>query len=178
MFDTFRTHAMKVFAAIFVLGNASGCTILPEIVPGAKTTAAVQEICLEDRHPEETAFCFIGAYAAAVDALAAEREAGTLDPKVVQYADVAINTTAEPVALAAESWGTVAKWRMEVDTLRPLAEKCIETVSDQSKLSDCLGAVGYLTATGELSRLAAEAQSDWATLKPKVEAVIGLNKVD
>lgn len=174
MFDFIRNHAVKGLTAAFMIGNATGCAILPEVLPGAKTAAAVKEVCLEDRHPEETAFCLIGTYAAAVDALAAEREAGTLDPKVVAVADVAINASAERVAVATELWGAVAGWRTEVDTLKPLAETCIKTVTDQSKLTECLGAVGYLTATGELKRVTEQAKTDWATLKPKVEAVIGL----
>lgn len=176
MINFIRNHAVKWLAAAFALGNASGCAILPEVLPGAKTVEAVQEVCIQDRHPEETAFCFIGAYAAAIDALAAEREAGTLDPKIVAAADVAINASAERVAVAADLWGAVTGWRAEVDTLKPLADKCIETVTDQSKLTECLGAVGYLTATGELKRVTAQAQTDWATLKPKVEAVIGLRR--
>lgn len=173
MFEMIRKHAAALIAVAFGLGNASGCAISDNL-PGTRTIAAVQEVCLEDRHPEETAFCFIGTYAAVVDAIAAEREAGTLDPKVVQYADIAINASAERVAVASDLWGAVAGWRAEVDTLKPLADKCIETISDQSKLSECLGAVGYLTATGELSRVTAQAKTDWATLKPQVEAVIGL----
>jgi hypothetical protein len=173
MFD-FRKRAGALLAAAFAFGNATGCAILPEVIPGAKTVDAVKEVCLEDRHPEETAFCFIGTYAAAVDALAAEREAGTLDPKVVAVADVAINATAERVAVASELWGAVAGWRSEVDALEPLAKTCIETVSDRTKLNECLGAIGYLTATGELKRYTEQAKKDWATLKPKVEAVIGL----
>lgn len=168
----FRKRAGMLIAAMFALGNASGCATAP-FLPGAKTVDAVSEVCLADRHPEETAFCFIGTYAAVVDALAAEREAGTLDPKIEAAADVAINATAERVAVASELWGAVAGWRAEVETLKPLAEKCIETVSDRTKLTDCLGAVGYLTATGELKRYTEQAKKDWATLKPKVEAVIG-----
>lgn len=173
MFSAIRSHALKALAAVFMLGNASGCATAP-FLPGAKTVDAVSEVCLADRHPEETAFCFIGTYAAVVDALATEREAGTLDPKIEAAADVAINATAERVAVASELWGAVAGWRAEVDNLKPLAEKCIETVSDRTKLTDCLGAVGYLTATGELKRYTEQAKKDWATLKPKVEAVIGL----
>ncbi|MBK8199245.1 MAG: hypothetical protein IPK75_12850 [Acidobacteria bacterium] len=174
MFSFIRNHAAKWLAAAFALGNATGCALLPEVVPGAKTVNAVQEVCLADRHPEETAFCFIGTYAAAVDALATEREAGTLDPKIEAAADVAINATSERVAVASELWGAVAGWRSEVDTLEPLAKTCIETVTDRAKLNDCLAAVGYLTATGELKRVTEQAKTDWATLKPKVEAVIGL----
>jgi hypothetical protein len=173
MFD-FRKRAGALIAAVFALGNATGCSILPNVIPGAQTVDAVQEVCLPERHPEELAFCFIGTYAAVVDALAAEREAGTLDPKVEAAADVAITATAERVAVAADLWGAVAGWRTEAETLKPLAEKCIETVSDRSKLNECLGAVGYLTATGELKRVTELAKKDWATLKPKVEAVIGI----
>lgn len=173
MFAFIRNHAAKLAALAFALGNATGCAGAP-FIPGAKTVDAVSEVCLTDRHPEETAFCFIGTYAAVVDALAAEREAGTLDPKIEAAADVAINATAERVAVASELWGAVAGWRAEVDTLEPLAKKCIETVSDRTKLTDCLTAVGYLTATGELKRYTEQAKKDWATLKPKVEAVIGL----
>ncbi|MBI1401466.1 hypothetical protein [Hyphomonas sp.] len=175
MFDFIRNHAAKAFAAAFALGNVSGCALLPGVMPGAKTVDAVSEVCLADRHPEETAFCFIGTYAAVVDALATEREAGTLDPKIEAAADVAINATAERVAVASELWGAVAGYRTEVEALEPLAKTCIETVSDQSKLSECLAAVGYLTATGELKRLTEQAKADWSTLKPKVEAVIGLD---
>lgn len=173
MFAFIRNHAAKLAAIAFALGNATGCAGAP-FLPGAKTVDAVSEVCLADRHPEETAFCFIGTYAAVVDALATEREAGTLDPRIEAAADVAINATAERVAVASELWGAVAGWRAEVETLKPLAEKCIETVSDRTKLTDCLGAVGYLTATGELKRYTEQAKKDWATLKPKVEAVIGL----
>ncbi len=173
MFD-YRKRAGALLAAMFALGNATGCSILPKVIPGAQTVDAVQDVCLADRHPEEVAFCFIGTYAAVVDALAAEREAGTLDPKVEAAADVAIKATAERVAVASELWGAVAGWRTEVETLEPLAKACIETVSDRTKLNDCLAAVGYLTATGELKRVTEQAKTDWATLKPKVEAVIGL----
>jgi len=171
MFDLIRRHAAKVIAVAFALGNASGCAVSP-YVPGTQTAEAVKEVCLTERTPEEAGLCLIGTYNAAVDVLADERAAGTLDPKVEVVIDRAINAVSPRLAASQELWGKVAFYREEVEELKPLAEACVKAFSDPDKIASCMASVGYAAATGQLSEVARAAKEDFATVKPLILEVI------
>lgn len=171
MFDFIRKHAGAAVAIAFGFGNVTGCTT-STIIPGTQTAGAVKEVCLTERTVEESALCLIGTYNAAVDALADEREAGTLDPNVEAVLDRTINAVSPRLAASQELWAKVAFWREEVDTLRPLAEKCIEVFSDQDKIAGCMASVGYAAATGQLNTISTQAKTDFAEIKPLILEVI------
>ena len=172
MLDAIRKHSAKFIAIAFAFGNATGCTLLPKVIPGAQTAEAVKEVCLTERSPEEAGLCLIGTYNAAVDVLADERAAGTLDPKVEIAIDRAINTVSPRLAASQELWGKVAFYREEVDTLKPLAEKCIEAFGDGGNIKACLTEVGYSVATGQLTAVTKAAKEDFASVKPLILEVI------
>jgi hypothetical protein len=171
MFESIRKHAVKVIVAAFAIGNASGCATAPYL-PGSQSAAAVKEVCLTERTAEESALCLIGTYNAAVDALADERAAGTLDPQVVAVLDRTINAVSPRLAASQELWGKVAFYREEVEELKPLAEACVKAFSDPDKIASCMASVGYAAATGQLSEVARAAKEDFATVKPLILEVI------
>lgn len=164
----------KALFAAFALGGGVGGCATATLTP--KTVTAVQEVCIAERTTEETAFCLIGAYAIAVDELAAAREQGKLAPQVVSAVDPLIRETGERVAVAADAWGAVKGWRVEIEALQPLAEACIAAFKDEASIAQCIAGIGMKAATGEFNRLTRQAETDWATLRPKVEAVIRLNQ--
>lgn len=156
---TIREWALGGIAAAS-LTTCTACEAIPSLSQ-PQTVTAVHEVCLTERTAEQSAFCLIGTYAATVDELAASRERGELSPEAVKVLDVAINQTGERVAVATELWGAVAGYRAQIEAIRG-------GVSDGD----------LLAVSAQLREAVSQAQADWATLRPKLLAVINFDKTE
>lgn len=178
MFKSIKT-ALAGLAGVFALGTCAGCATAPYI-PGSQTVDAVQEVCT-GRPVDQTVYCLTGVYDGLVFALAEERAAGSLSPEIDARINTAVQFLSPRVVTVKEAYATVSALQTQVDTLKPLAEKCVELATQREDAAEgaatgCLIEIGYLAMSGKLSEAVADASAQWGALEPRLRDFITLSK--